>query len=212
MSASFSIYQDKGQEVEEEPQSDPLPANNASGGSTSAPAKRYVLPKHKKPKFGCTKSGPSNKTRGDPLPPLPHPILHLQRVVKEANANTSLKNENKSLKQELSAQKKLFAEREASLCQAHKEELDAQKASFVKMEASLSKSHDEKMQAKMEDMKTLINPIPKYLQQQEVQVARSYHKAEQKQQATHTAIWQAKKAVEAKLHISAHNLDVERRK
>eukprot|EP00957_Ditylum_brightwellii_P124525 9490442-Ditylum_brightwellii.AAC.1 len=56
---------------------------------------------------------------------------------------------------ELSAHKKLFAEREASLCQAHKEELDAQKTSFVKREASLSKLHDKKMQAKMEDMKTL---------------------------------------------------------
>eukprot|EP00957_Ditylum_brightwellii_P070265 5337723-Ditylum_brightwellii.AAC.1 len=63
MSVSFSIYQDKGQEVEEEPWSNPLPANNASGGSASAPARRYVLLKRKKTKFGCTKSGPSNKAR-----------------------------------------------------------------------------------------------------------------------------------------------------
>eukprot|EP00957_Ditylum_brightwellii_P094778 7217320-Ditylum_brightwellii.AAC.1 len=63
MSASFSIYQGKGQEVEEEPQSNPLPTNNVSGGSVSAPARRYVLPKRKKTKFGCTKSGPSNKAR-----------------------------------------------------------------------------------------------------------------------------------------------------
>eukprot|EP00957_Ditylum_brightwellii_P020616 1554727-Ditylum_brightwellii.AAC.1 len=35
----------------------------------SALARRYVLPKRKTPKFRCTKSGPSNKARGDPLPP-----------------------------------------------------------------------------------------------------------------------------------------------
>eukprot|EP00957_Ditylum_brightwellii_P157567 11992946-Ditylum_brightwellii.AAC.1 len=77
------------------------------------------------------KSGPSNKARGDPLPPplpvnpssakvtcrraalsvtpiavpsdvdtLTRPQL-LTRVVKEANANMSLKNENKSLMQEV---------------------------------------------------------------------------------------------------------------
>eukprot|EP00957_Ditylum_brightwellii_P170961 13013034-Ditylum_brightwellii.AAC.1 len=58
------------------------------------------------------------------------------------------------MQRELSVKKKLFAKREASLCQAHKKELDAQKTSFVERDVSLSKLHNEKMQAKMEDMKT----------------------------------------------------------
>eukprot|EP00957_Ditylum_brightwellii_P199975 15244406-Ditylum_brightwellii.AAC.1 len=137
---------------------------------------------------------------------------HVVEAREHAVANTKLiKQDTKSMRAELSVQKKLFAEREVSLCLAHKEELDVQKTSFVEREASLSKSYDEKMQAKMEDMKTL-GELLQDKKKKEVQVTRSCHKDEQKQQVAHTAIQQAKKTVEAKQHISAHNLDIERRK
>eukprot|EP00957_Ditylum_brightwellii_P039453 2984525-Ditylum_brightwellii.AAC.1 len=64
------------------------------------------------------------------------------------------------MQEELSVQKMLLAEREVSLCQAHKDEFDSQKLSFFKRESSLSKSHNEKIQAKMENMKTLLCPGP----------------------------------------------------
>eukprot|EP00957_Ditylum_brightwellii_P012045 909832-Ditylum_brightwellii.AAC.2 len=70
----------------------------------------------------------------------------------------------------------------------------------------------------MEDMKTvseLLQDKKKKVNKVSVKGSPSSQvssQAEQKQQATHTAIWQANKAVEAKQHISAHNLGIERRK